>query len=141
LANHDALVANCFAQSEALMQGKTLAQAYAELLNAGASEAEANRLAAHKTMKGNTQSNTILMERLDPHSLGALLALYEHKIFVQGVIWQVNSYDQWGVELGKQLGNEVLNVMAQPMADIDSEKLSASTLALIRRYKNNLTQV
>jgi glucose-6-phosphate isomerase len=81
------------------------------------------------------------MERLDPHSLGALLALYEHKIFVQGVIWQVNSYDQWGIELGKQLGNEVLNVMAQPMADIDSEKLSASTLALIRRYKNNLTQV
>ncbi|MBA6389391.1 glucose-6-phosphate isomerase [Colwellia sp. BRX10-3] len=141
LANHDALVANCFAQSEALMQGKTLAQAQAELLNAGASEAEANRLAAHKTMKGNTPSNTILMERLDPHSLGALLALYEHKIFVQGVIWQVNSYDQWGVELGKQLGNEVLNVMAQPMADIDSEKLSASSLALIRRYKNNLTQV
>ena len=141
LANHDALVANCFAQSEALMQGKTLAQAKAELLNAGASEAEANRLAAHKTMKGNTPSNTILMERLDPHSLGALLALYEHKIFVQGVIWQVNSYDQWGVELGKQLGNEVLNVMAQPMADIDSEKLSASSLALIRRYKNNLTQL
>jgi len=141
LANHDALVANCFAQSEALMQGKTLVQAKAELLAAGASEAEANRLAAHKTMKGNTPSNTLLMEQLDPHSLGALLALYEHKIFVQGVIWQVNSYDQWGVELGKQLGNEVLKVMAQPMADIDSEKLSASSLALIRRYKNNLTKV
>ena len=141
LANHDALVANCFAQSEALMQGKTLAQAKAELLKAGASEAEANSLAAHKTMKGNTPSNTILMERLDPHSLGALLALYEHKIFVQGVIWQVNSYDQWGVELGKQLGNEVLSVMAKPMADIESEKLSSSTLALIRRYKDNLDKV
>jgi glucose-6-phosphate isomerase len=139
LANHDALVANCFAQSEALMQGKTLAQAKAEMLDAGASEAEANRLAAHKTMKGNTPSNTILMQQLDPHSLGALLALYEHKIFVQGVIWQINSYDQWGVELGKQLGKEVLNVMSQPMSDIDSEKLSASSLALIRRYKNNLT--
>jgi glucose-6-phosphate isomerase len=139
LANHDALVANCFAQSEALMQGKTLAQAKAEMLDAGASEAKANRLAAHKTMKGNTPSNTILMQQLDPHSLGALLALYEHKIFVQGVIWQVNSYDQWGVELGKQLGKEVLNVMAQPMCDIDSEKLSASSLALIRRYKSNLT--
>ncbi|MBA6292590.1 glucose-6-phosphate isomerase [Colwellia sp. MB3u-70] len=139
LANHDALVANCFAQSEALMQGKTLAQAKAEMLDAGASEAEANRLAAHKTMKGNTPSNTILMQQLDPHSLGALLALYEHKIFVQGVIWQINSYDQWGVELGKQLGKEVLNVMAQPMGDIDSEKLSASSLALIRRYKSNLT--
>ena len=141
LANHDALVANCFAQSEALMQGKTLTQAKAELLKSGASEAEANRLAAHKTMKGNTPSNTILMERLDPHSLGALLALYEHKIFVQGVIWQVNSYDQWGVELGKQLGNEVLSVMAKPMADIESEKLSSSTLALIRRYKDNLDKV
>ncbi|WP_220466164.1 glucose-6-phosphate isomerase [Colwellia sp. 6M3] len=141
LTNHDALVANCFAQSEALMQGKTLAQAKAELLKAGASEAEANSLAAHKTMKGNTPSNTILMERLDPHSLGALLALYEHKIFVQGVLWQVNSYDQWGVELGKQLGSEVLSVMAQPMAEIESEKLSSSTLALIRRYKDNLTKV
>jgi glucose-6-phosphate isomerase len=139
LANHDALVANCFAQSEALMQGKTLAQAKAEMLDAGVSEVEANRLAAHKTMKGNTPSNTILMQQLDPHSLGALLALYEHKIFVQGVIWQINSYDQWGVELGKQLGKEVLNVMAQPMSDIDSEKLSASSLALIRRYKSNLT--
>jgi glucose-6-phosphate isomerase len=139
LANHDALVANCFAQSEALMQGKTLAQAKAEMLDAGVSEAEANRLAAHKTMKGNTPSNTILMQQLDPHSLGALLALYEHKIFVQGVIWQINSYDQWGVELGKQLGKEVLNVMAQPMCNIDSEKLSASSLALIRRYKSNLT--
>jgi glucose-6-phosphate isomerase len=139
LANHDALVANCFAQSEALMQGKTLAQAKAEMLDAGVSEAEANRLAAHKTMKGNTPSNMILMHQLDPHSLGALLALYEHKIFVQGVIWQVNSYDQWGVELGKQLGKEVLNVMAQPMSNIDSEKLSASSLALIRRYKSNLT--
>ena len=141
LANHDALVANCFAQSEALMQGKTLAQAKAELLNAGANETEANRLAAHKTMKGNTPSNTLLMERLDPHSLGALLALYEHKIFVQGVIWQVNSYDQWGVELGKQLGNEVLNVMSHPMAEIESEKLSSSSLGLIRRYKDNLSKV
>lgn len=138
IANHDALVANCFAQSEALMQGKTLAQAKDELLASGVNEAEASRLASHKTMKGNTPSNTILMEQLDPKSLGALLALYEHKIFVQGVIWGVNSYDQWGVELGKQLGKEVLNVMAQPMADIESQTLSSSSLSLIRRYKNNL---
>ena len=138
IANHDALVANCFAQSEALMQGKTLAQAKDELLASGVNEAKANRLASHKTMKGNTPSNTILMEQLDPKSLGALLALYEHKIFVQGVIWQVNSYDQWGVELGKKLGKEVLNVMSKPIADIESETLSASSLSLIRRYKNNL---
>ena len=131
-------MANCFAQSEALMQGKTLAQAEEELRLSGADEIEVNRLASHKTMKGNTPSNTLLMQQLDPKSLGALLALYEHKIFVQGVIWQVNSYDQWGVELGKQLGKEVLNVMAKPMADIDSTTLSASSLALIRRYKHNL---
>ena len=140
LANHDALVANCFAQSEALMQGKTLAQAEAELRLMGASDTEVIRLANHKTMKGNTPSNTLLMQQLDPQSLGAVLALYEHKIFVQGVIWQVNSYDQWGVELGKQLGKEVLNVMAKPMSDIDSETLSSSSLALIRRYKNKLGQ-
>ncbi len=138
LANHDALVANCFAQSEALMQGKTLAQAKAELRISGASDTEVARLASHKTMKGNTPSNTLLMQQLNPQSLGALLALYEHKIFVQGAIWQVNSYDQWGVELGKQLGTEVLNVMAKPMSDIESETLSSSSLALIRRYKNNL---
>ena len=140
LANHDALVANCFAQSEALMQGKTLAQAEAELRLMGASDTEVTRLANHKTMKGNTPSNTLLMQQLDPQSLGAVLALYEHKIFVQGVIWQVNSYDQWGVELGKQLGKEVLNVMAKPMSEIDSETLSSSSLALIRRYKNKLAQ-
>ena len=148
LANHDALVANCFAQSEALMQGKTLAQVKAEMLASGASETEVNELARHKTMKGNTPSNTILMEQLDPKCLGALLALYEHKIFVQGVLWQVNSYDQWGVELGKQLGKEVLSVMSKSMSDIESyaegdsqlanEKLSSSSLSLIRRYKNNL---
>lgn len=139
LANHDALVANCFAQSEALMQGKTLAQAKAELLAAGVSEVEADELARHKTMKGNTPSNTILIDQLDPKCLGSLLALYEHKIFVQGVLWQVNSYDQWGVELGKQLGKEVLNVMAKPMSDIElgveNEALSSSSLSLIRRYK------
>jgi glucose-6-phosphate isomerase len=138
LANHDALVANCFAQSEALMQGKTLTQAQAELRLSGASDTEVTRLASHKTMKGNTPSNTLLMQQLNPQSLGAVLALYEHKIFVQGVIWQVNSYDQWGVELGKQLGKEVLNVMANPIADIDSKTLSSSSLALIRRYKDNL---
>ena len=141
LANHDALVANCFAQSEALMQGKTVTQAEEELRLSGADEIEVNRLARHKTMKGNTPSNTLLMHQLDPKSLGALLALYEHKIFVQGVIWEVNSYDQWGVELGKQLGNEVLNVMSHPMAEIESEKLSSSSLGLIRRYKDSLSKV
>jgi glucose-6-phosphate isomerase len=139
LANHDALIANCFAQSEALMQGKSLAQATTELLKNGVSENEAAVLAPHKVMKGNTPSNTILLETLTPNALGALLALYEHKIFVQGVIWQVNSYDQWGVELGKQLGNEVLAAMSSEKFS-HSDVLSTSSLTLIARYKNTLSR-
>ena len=129
--NHKVLVANCFAQSEALMQGKTLAQVKSELLDSGCSLQEVERLAPHKTMKGNTPSNTVVIDQLTPESMGALLALYEHKIFVQGVIWQVNSFDQWGVELGKQLGNRVLSVMD----GAEDETLSASTQGLIARYK------
>lgn len=130
--NHKVLVANCFAQSEALMQGKTLAQVKAELIATGCSLEEVERLAPHKTMKGNTPSNTLVMEQLTPESLGALLALYEHKIFVQGVLWQVNSFDQWGVELGKQLGSKVLAVMD---GGVD-KTLSASSQGLIEKFKD-----
>jgi len=130
--NHKVLVANCFAQSEALMQGKTLAQVKAELIATGCSLEEVERLALHKTMKGNTPSNTLVMEQLTPESLGALLALYEHKIFVQGVLWQVNSFDQWGVELGKQLGSKVLSVMD---GGVD-KTLSASSQGLIEKFKD-----
>jgi glucose-6-phosphate isomerase len=121
------------------MQGKSLAQATTELLKNGVSESEAAVLAPHKVMKGNTPSNTILLETLTPNALGALLALYEHKIFVQGVIWQVNSYDQWGVELGKQLGNEVLAAMSSEKFS-HSDVLSTSSLTLIARYKNTLSR-
>jgi len=130
--NHKVLVANCFAQSEALMQGKTIAQVNTELLASGCSPEEVERLAPHKTMKGNTPSNTLVMETLTPEAMGSLLALYEHKIFVQGVLWQVNSFDQWGVELGKQLGSKVLSVMNGG----DDDMLSASSKSLIERFKN-----
>jgi glucose-6-phosphate isomerase len=129
--NHKVLVANCFAQSEALMQGKTLAQVNAELLDCGCSLEEVERLAPHKTMKGNTPSNTLVMDQLTPESMGALLALYEHKIFAQGVLWQVNSFDQWGVELGKQLGTRVLSVIDGG----EDDTLSASSQHLIARFK------
>ncbi len=130
--NHKVLVANCFAQSEALMQGKTLAQVKAELESSGLSSDEIERLAPHKTMKGNTPSNTLVIEQLTPESMGALLALYEHKIFVQGVLWQVNSFDQWGVELGKQLGARVLSVMD----GAEDDTLSASSQGLITLFKD-----
>jgi len=129
--HHKILVANCFAQSEALMRGKTLAEVENEMVALGVSDDEVSRLAPHKTMKGNTPSNTLLLETMTPENLGALLALYEHKIFVQGVIWQLNSFDQWGVELGKQLGNSVLNVMNGG----ENCVLSASSLNLIKRFE------
>lgn len=128
--NHKVLVANCFAQSEALMQGKTLAQVKSELVNSGLSVDEISRIAPHKTMKGNTPSNTLVMELLTPEAMGALLALYEHKIFVQGVLWQVNSFDQWGVELGKQLGTRILSVMDGAKDD----SLSASSQSLVAKF-------
>lgn len=131
--HHQVLVANCFAQSEALMQGKSLSQVKAELSNTGLSQVEINTLAPHKTMKGNTPSNTLLINKVTPESFGSLLALYEHKIFVQGVLWKLNSFDQWGVELGKQLGNQVLKVMNGEQ----SEKLSSSSLSLIARFNHS----
>ncbi|TMM46373.1 glucose-6-phosphate isomerase [Colwellia ponticola] len=132
--NHKVLVANCFAQSEALMQGKTLAQVNTELVNSGLSAEEVSRLAPHKTMKGNTPSNTLVMDLLTPEAIGALFALYEHKIFVQGVIWGINSYDQWGVELGKQLGASVLAAI-DGVEGFEKETLSASSQGLIAMFK------
>ncbi|NQZ83186.1 MAG: glucose-6-phosphate isomerase [Colwellia sp.] len=132
--HHQVLVANCLAQSEALMQGKTLLQAQNELIAQGKTPEQVEQLACHKTMKGNTPSNTLLMDKLSPVSLGALLALYEHKIFVQGMMWQVNSFDQWGVELGKELGQKIMNVMQGD----ENDNLSSSSLSLIKKFKNQL---
>ena len=110
--------------------GDTEAQARAELIASGASEDEADRLAPHKTFPGNRPSTAILMERLTPQSLGALIALYEHKTFVEGVLWDINSFDQWGVELGKVLAKALLKDAATgtPSADLDP-----STANLLRR--------
>jgi len=106
--HHVKLAANCFAQSEALMLGKTLAQVKQELAESGMDEDAINRLAPHKVFAGNRPSNTLLYRKLDPVTLGQLIALYEHKVFVQGTIWGINSFDQWGVELGKQLAKALL---------------------------------
>jgi glucose-6-phosphate isomerase len=128
--HHAALLANCFAQSEAFMKGKTADEVRQDLAGQPAEEIE--RLVPHKTFPGNRPSNTILMEYLTPATLGALIALYEHKVFVQGALWDVNSYDQWGVELGKVLAKKIeaeLNGEAQP-ANHDS-----STNGLIARAK------
>ena len=131
--HHAKLLANLLAQTEALMVGETEAEARAELTRAGMDEARIAALLPHKVFPGNRPSTTILFDRLDPRTLGSLLALYEHRIFVQGVIWGVNSFDQWGVELGKQLAARILPELSAgaPIGEHD-----ASTRALIERVRS-----
>jgi glucose-6-phosphate isomerase len=126
--HHDALLANCFAQSEAFMTGKTGDEVRADLEAQQLNADEIEALVPHKTFPGNRPSNTILMDQLTPVTLGALIALYEHKTFVQGVIWDVNSFDQWGVELGKVLAK---NIQAELQGDIQPERHDSSTNGLI----------
>ena len=129
--HHEKLVANCFAQSEALAFGKTEGEARAELAKSGLAEPAIERLVLHKTFPGNRPSNTLLYRRLDPETLGMLIALYEHKVFVQGAIWNINSFDQWGVELGKALATRLEPSVQSSIAD---ETLDPSTTGLLARY-------
>lgn len=106
--HHKILMSNLIAQSQSLMMGKTIDEARSELINSGLSDQEISSLLPHRSFEGNRPSNTILFEKLTPKNLGKLIALYEHKIFVQGIIWNINSFDQWGVEYGKQIARLVL---------------------------------
>jgi glucose-6-phosphate isomerase len=126
--HHDALLANCFAQSEAFMTGKTADEVRADLAGQNLSDDQIETLVPHKTFPGNRPSNTILMDQLTPGALGALIALYEHKTFVQGVIWDVNSFDQWGVELGKVLAK---NIQSELTGEVKPERHDSSTNGLI----------
>jgi glucose-6-phosphate isomerase len=130
--HHRLLLANCFAQTEALMKGRTAAEARAELEGQGLTGDKLASLVNHKVFSGNRPTNTLLYQKLDPKTLGRLLALYEHKIFVQGVIWNVNSYDQWGVELGKKLASAIVPEL-EGAGEVSSH--DASTNALINEYK------
>jgi glucose-6-phosphate isomerase len=130
--HHTMLASNCFGQTQALMQGKTFEECKADLASKGLNDASLESLATHKTMPGNKPSNTLLFNQVDPKTLGALVAMYEHKVFVQGAIWGVNSFDQWGVELGKELGNQVLDKLVNTNADL---KFDASTNQLISKFR------
>ncbi|MCD8525519.1 MAG: glucose-6-phosphate isomerase [Gammaproteobacteria bacterium] len=129
--HHDLLVSNCFAQSQALMQGTSLGNIYEELLAQGMEPDAAAALSEHKMNVGNKPSNTLLFPQLTPYYLGALIALYEHKVFTQGVIWQVNSFDQWGVEQGKILANHLMPAVKE---GISLSGLDGSTRYLIDYY-------
>jgi len=130
--HHRALMSNVFAQTEALMRGKTEQEAYDELKKEGMNEKQIKQLLPYKIFPGNRPTSTLLFDTLDPKTLGSIIALYEHKIFVQGVIWNVNSFDQWGVELGKQLAKNILNEI-NTGKDIVAH--DCSTNGLINRYK------
>ncbi len=130
--HHPVLLANYFAQTEALMKGKTPEEARAELEKAGVAPARIAELLPHKTFPGNRPTNSIVIDRLTPHTLGKLIALYEHKIFTQGVIWNIFSFDQWGVELGKQLAKRIEPELKGPEPVTSHD---GSTNALINRYK------
>jgi glucose-6-phosphate isomerase len=130
--HHRALMSNVFAQTEALMKGKTEQEVIDELTQAGMNESQIEALLPYKVFPGNRPSSTFLFNKLSPATLGSLIALYEHKIFVQGVIWNINSFDQWGVELGKQLAGSILGELdnEDPVDSHDS-----STNGLINYYK------
>ncbi|MBL9113110.1 MAG: glucose-6-phosphate isomerase [Myxococcales bacterium] len=125
--HHDLLLSNFLAQTEALMRGKTEDEVRAELAKKGLADDAIAALAPHKVFPGNRPTNSLLFSRLDPKTLGALIALYEHKIFVQGVLWNVNSYDQWGVELGKELASRILPEL-RDAANVTSHDASTNGL-------------
>jgi len=130
------LVANCFAQTEALMRGRTADEVEAELRLRGLDDEEIQALVPHKVFDGNRPTNTIVLDRVTPRSLGMLIALYEHQIFVQGVVWRVNSFDQWGVELGKVLAGRILGEEKKLLEgeEVDLSHHDSSTRALIQRF-------
>ena len=131
--HHQMLLSNFFAQTEALMNGKSEEEVVAELKKAGKSDAEIKELTPFKVFEGNRPTNSFLIKEITPKTLGALIALYEHKIFVQGIIWNIFSFDQWGVELGKQLANKILPEL-EGNAAVESH--DSSTNGLINQYKN-----
>jgi len=130
--HHEILLSNFFAQTEALMKGRTEREAAEELKEAGMGHEEIKRYAPYRRVKGNQPTNTILVKKMTPRTLGSLIAMYEHKIFVQGVIWNIFSFDQWGVELGKKLAQKILPELRHP------KKISShdsSTNGLINAFK------
>jgi glucose-6-phosphate isomerase len=130
--HHTVLLANCFAQSEAFMRGKNADEVRADLHVQKMNADEIEELIPHRTFPGNRPSNTILMDELTPYTLGALIVLYEHKVFVQGAIWDINSFDQWGVELGKVLAK---NIESELAGEPRPEAHDSSTNALIARAR------
>jgi glucose-6-phosphate isomerase len=133
--HHLKFMANYFAQTEALMRGRTYEEALAEETAAGVPAERARFLASHRTFPGNKPTNSILMERLTPHTLGALIAMYEHRIFTQGIVWGVNSFDQWGVELGKQLAGVILKELKAGRVEVAHDGSTTTLLEYFMQHR------
>lgn len=135
--HHTILLSNFFAQTEALMKGKTREEVVAELKQEGKSDREVEKLWPFKVFDGNHPTNSVLFRKLTPKTLGSLIAMYEHKIFVQGVFWNIFSFDQWGVELGKQLAKKIQSELVD---DTPVDTHDSSTNGLINRFKETRAQ-
>ena len=133
--HHEILVANVLAQSEALMRGKTVREAAAEMTAAGKSKETVNFLKKFKSFEGNRPSNTIVLKKIDPYSLGMLIAMYEHKVFVQGVIWNIDSFDQFGVELGKQMALSILPELENNASGIRHDSSTTALISYIKKLR------
>jgi glucose-6-phosphate isomerase len=136
--HHDILLANCFAQSQALMQGRTVEEVTAQLEKSGMASEAVKKLAPHKAFSGNRPTSTFLYRKLDPAMLGRLIALYEHRVFVMAAIWDTNPFDQWGVELGKELASKLGPIVAD--ASASTQGLDASTVGLVSHRRALLAQ-
>jgi glucose-6-phosphate isomerase len=134
---HAKLLANCLAQSQALMVGKTAEAARGESAPTAAAGIDRDVLARHRGFPGNRPSTTLVLDRLTPRSLGALIAMYEHRVHVSGLLWGINSFDQWGVELGKALAGALLPRLADPARRGDTQGLDGSTAGLLRRLSGS----
>ena len=130
--HQELLLSNALAQAEALMMGKTTKEVVQQMKDKGMPKDKIDFLKKYKTFPGNRPSNTILIKKLDPYSLGMLLAAYEHKVFVQGIIWNINSYDQFGVELGKEMATQIL---PEIKGDEYPKNHDASTISLIKQIR------
>ncbi|AHK43278.1 glucose-6-phosphate isomerase [Ensifer adhaerens OV14] len=128
---HELLIANCLAQSEALMKGRTLAEAKAQLTSKGMADAKADKIAPHRVFAGNRPSLTLVYDQLDPFAFGRLIALYEHRVFVEGALFNINSFDQWGVELGKELATGLLPVVEGKESAAGHDSSTAGLVAVL----------
>ncbi|MES9993611.1 MAG: glucose-6-phosphate isomerase [Candidatus Thiodiazotropha sp.] len=133
--HHEKLFANCLAQSEALMRGKTRAEAREEMEASGMEPEQIVDLLPHRIFPGNRPSNSLILDQITPSSLGALIALYEHKVFIQGVIWRVNSFDQWGVELGKQLASVILPELKDEQQASNHDSSTGGLITYFHRHR------